>query len=65
VFTIGPDTQSGTWSFSTQSSGTGGTLSFSASQALIAGQVPAPTAVWLMGTGLLGIISMAPLKKAA
>jgi hypothetical protein len=40
-------------------------FSFSASQALVAGQVPAPAAVWLMGIGLPGMVGMAPHKKAA
>ena len=60
MFTIGTDTQLGTWSLSTQDPGIGGTFSFSASQ-----EVPVPAAAWLFGSGLLGLVGMARRKKAA
>lgn len=54
----GFDTTAGTWEFSAQTSGN--TFSWSSSSAV----VPVPAAVWLFGSGLLGLIGIAR-KKAA
>ena len=59
VFTVGTDTHSGTWDFSTQGGGSGGIFSFSASQ------VPEPGIALLLGVGLIGIGVSRKLRKTA
>jgi len=49
IFTIGTETTTGTWAFSTQGGGSGGTFSFSASH------IPEPAILGLLGLGLIGI----------
>ncbi len=58
MFTIGADTGFGTWSFTSQSPGAGGTFSFSASQA------PEPAILGLLGLGLIGIGATRKFRKA-
>jgi hypothetical protein len=58
TFTIGTESSSGFWSFSTQGGGSNGIYSFSASNA------PGPAPLILMGLGLFGISVSHKLRKA-
>jgi len=59
VFTVGTETQSGSWVFSSQGAGSGGTFSFSASQ------VPEPGVALLLGMGLIGFGVSRKLRKTS
>ncbi len=61
IMTVGQDTATYSWEFSTQGNGTGSnptTFSFSASQ------IPEPAIALLLGTGLLGLGVARKLRKA-